>query len=101
MEDYDRPWVRADVVSSVAWSDDMVAQQLDSERTSVLRDYADGKLGTSEAIEKLGLSDFADLLVALSREGLLLPKPDDTAERRANVERARAILQPLLRVHGD
>lgn len=68
---------------------------------SVLRAYADGKLGTNEAIEKLGLSDFADLLVALSREGLLLPKPDDTPERRANVERARAILQPLLRAHGD
>ncbi len=83
-------------------SDEMVAQQLDRERTtSILRDYADAKLGTGEAIEKLGLNDFADLLVALSREGLLLPKPDDTPERRANVERARAILQPLLRAHGD
>lgn len=70
-------------------------------RLSVLRDYANGKLGTTEAIEKAGLQDFADLLIVLSQENLLLPKPEDTPERRADIDRARAILQPLLRAHGD
>ena len=70
-------------------------------RSSVLREYANGKLGTKEAIENAGLQDFADLLIVLSQENLLLPKPEDTPERRADIDRARAILQPLLRAHGD
>jgi hypothetical protein len=55
----------------------------------VLRDYAAGLLGTRHAIERAGLDDYADLLIALSRHDLDLPKPADTPERRANIERAR------------
>jgi hypothetical protein len=65
-----------------------------------LRAYANGSLGTRQAIARAGLEDFADLLIALAKNGLDLPKPADTAKRRANVERARALLQPRLQRHG-
>ena len=65
---------------------------LTPDQMETLRAYADGKLGTREAIKRAGLHDYADLLIAM-------PKPADTPERAANVERARAILQPLLRRH--
>ena len=65
-----------------------------------LRAYAGGQLGTREAIERLGLRDYADLIIALVREDLPLPRPADTPARRAAVERARAILQPRLRRDG-
>jgi hypothetical protein len=67
------------------------------QQLQVLRDYAAGLLGTRRAIERAGLDDYADLVIALAQHDLDLPKPDDTTERRANLERARAILQPLLR----
>lgn len=66
----------------------------------MLRDYAAGRLGTREAIRRAGLDDYADLIIALVRHDLDLPKPADTPERRANLERARAILQPRLRAPG-
>lgn len=66
-----------------------------------LRRYAAGMLGTREAIERAGLEDFADLLIVLAQNELDLPKPDDTPKRRANVEQARAILQPRLRRYAD
>jgi hypothetical protein len=72
----------------------------DPKQIDVLRQYAGGLLGTRQAIERAGLEDFADLLIALSQNDLLLPKPADTAERRANVELARAVLQPRLRRHA-
>jgi predicted XRE-type DNA-binding protein len=58
-------------------------------------------LGTREAIERAGLEDFADLLIALAQNNLSLPKPVDTPERRANVDMARAALQPRLRRATD
>jgi hypothetical protein len=67
------------------------------QQLQVLRDYAAGLLGTRRAIERAGLEDYAELVIALAQHHLDMPKPDDTPERRANVERARAILQPLLR----
>jgi hypothetical protein len=72
----------------------------DLKQIDVLRQYAEGLLGTRQAIERAGLEDFADLLIALPQNGLLLPKPADTAQRRANVELARAVLQPRLRRHA-
>ncbi len=69
----------------------------EQQQLKVLRDYAAGLLGTCRAIERAGLDDYADLVIALSRHDLDLPKPADTPERAANLERARAILQPLLR----
>ena len=63
----------------------------------VLRDYAEGRLGTRAAIEKIGAQDYADLVIALAQQDLPFPKPADTPRRRANVARARALLEPLLR----
>jgi hypothetical protein len=63
----------------------------------VLRDYAAGLLGTRRAIERAGVEDYAELVIALAQHDLDLPKPADTPEREVNLERARAILQPLLR----
>jgi hypothetical protein len=69
----------------------------DPKQLEVLRQYAGGTLGTRQAIERAGLDDFADLVVALAQNDLNFPKPADTQRRRANVELARAILQPRLR----
>jgi hypothetical protein len=71
----------------------------DQDRLAALRAYAEGRLGTRRAIERLGARDYADLVIALARHGLDLPKPPDTPRHAAQVARARAILQPLLR-HG-
>ncbi len=70
------------------------------ERLAVLRRYAAGQLGTREAIERAELDGFADLLIGLARYDLSLPGPTDTPERWANVARARAVLQPLLRANA-
>jgi hypothetical protein len=70
-------------------------QQLD-----VLRRYTAGQLGTRQAIERGGFEDFADLMTALAENNFDLPKPADTPKRRANVELARALLQPRLRQHA-
>jgi hypothetical protein len=66
----------------------------------VLRDYAEGRLGTRQALERAGLADFAELIIALAQHGLELPKPAATRRRHAHVARARTILQPRLR-HGS
>lgn len=68
------------------------------EQIAVLRAYSAGRLGTREAIARAGLDDFADLLIALGHHDLPLPGPEDTPQRRENVERARVLLEPLLRV---
>lgn len=73
---------------------------LDQNRLAALRQYAAGLLGTRQAVEGAGLDDYADLLVALAQHDLALPKPADTPARLADVERARAILQPRLRAHA-
>lgn len=72
----------------------------DPKQLEVLRQYAGGMLGTRQAIEGAGLEDFADLMMALAQNDLALPKPADTPKRRANVELARALLQPRLRSHA-
>jgi len=56
-----------------------------------LTTYANGLLGTRQAIDRAGLGDFADLLIALAQNGLSLPRPEDTPERRAHVDMARAV----------
>jgi hypothetical protein len=70
------------------------------QQLEVLRDYAAGLLGTRRALERGGFDDYADLVIALSRHDLDLPRPAETPERQANLERARAILQPRLRNAG-
>jgi hypothetical protein len=59
--------------------------------------YAAGRLGTRETIDRVGLHDYADLLIALVRNDLDFPKPAGTPAREANMARAREILQPRLR----
>ncbi len=65
-----------------------------------LGDYAAGLRGTRQAVQRAGVEDDAEVVVALARHDRNLPKPADTSERRANLERARAILQPRLRDAG-
>lgn len=77
-----------------------MSEAINPTQFDALRQYAAGMLGTRQAIERAGLADFADLLIALAQAGLDLPKPADTPTRRAHVERARAILQPRLRRHA-
>jgi hypothetical protein len=74
-----------------------VHPKIGPEQLEVLRQYAGGALGTRQAIERAGLKDFADLLIALAQNDLDLPKPADTPRRRANFELASAVLQPRLR----
>jgi hypothetical protein len=77
-----------------------MTKRTEERKLQVLRDYAAGKLGTRRAIELAGFADYADLLIALAQNDLDLPKPADTPEHRAQVARAREILQPLLRNAG-
>ncbi|MBB6229138.1 hypothetical protein FHS79_003339 [Polymorphobacter multimanifer] len=72
---------------------------LPQDRVQLLRAYAAGQLGTRSAIERLGMRDYADLVIALAQDDLGLPKPAETSAHMAHVARARAILQPRLR-HG-
>ncbi len=67
---------------------------------ATLHAHAAGQLGTREAIDRAGMRDYADLVIALARNGLDLPKPSATPAREARVTRARAILQPRPR-HDD
>lgn len=70
------------------------------DQLAALRDYAAGRLGTRQAMDRAGVRDYAELIIALSQHDLGLPKPADTPRRQAHLARARAILQPRLR-HGD
>jgi hypothetical protein len=45
------------------------------------------------------MRDYADLVIALAQNDLDMPRPTESAARKANLARASAILQPLLR-HG-
>lgn len=65
-----------------------------------LRAYSAGWSGTRDTINRLGMRDYADLLIALGRLDLPLPRPTESASRAAAVARASAILQPRLR-HGS
>lgn len=71
----------------------------DVSNLEVLRSYAAGRLGTRQAIERAGLRDFADLVIAMAQNNLDFPRPADTPKHTAQVAHASALLQPLLR-HG-
>jgi hypothetical protein len=71
----------------------------DQERLAALYDYAAGHAGTRATIDKLGMRDFADLIIELARHDLALPRPEETPALKAHKDKARAILQPRLR-HG-
>jgi hypothetical protein len=68
----------------------------EAEKLRHLSEYADGRLGTRDVIERLGLRDYADLIVELARHDLPFPKPDYPG-RAEHLARARAILGPRLR----
>jgi hypothetical protein len=75
--------------------------ELTPEQLETLRAYSAGRLGTRETIDRVGLHDYADLLIALARNNLDLPKPAETPTREANIARARDILLPRLRQPRD
>jgi hypothetical protein len=70
------------------------------EQLAILRSYSAGRLGTRTTIERAGLRDYGDLIVALAQNDLDFPRPLSTPTYEAHLVRARAILQPLLR-HGS
>jgi hypothetical protein len=74
-----------------------MTNQTDSKQLEALRAYAAGLLGTRQTIDRAGLQDYADLVIALAQNDLDFPKPADTPKHRAQLEQARAVLQPLLR----
>jgi hypothetical protein len=73
--------------------------ELDQNQLEALRAYAAGQLGTRQTIERAGMHDYADLVIALAQTGLAFPKPAATPRHEANLARAREILRPRLR-HG-
>ena len=76
-----------------------MTEETEQKQLKALRDYAAGLVGTRETMRRAELGDYAELVIALVQHDLDLPKPADTPQRRAHLERASAILQPLLR-HG-
>jgi hypothetical protein len=76
-----------------------MSSTLTEPQLATLHDYAAGQLGTRRAIERMGMRDYADLVIALAQHGLDFPKPADTPRHAAQLALARAILQPRLR-HG-
>ena len=74
--------------------------QLNLDQLETVRAYAAGELGTRQAIERAGMHDYADLVIALAQTGFAFPKPEPTPAHEANIARASAILQPLLRRGG-
>jgi hypothetical protein len=77
-----------------------MTEDTEQQQLKALRDYAAGLVGTRETMRRAGIDDYAELVIALAHQDLPLPKPADTPQRRAQVERASAILQPLLRHAG-
>ena len=76
-----------------------MTEETEEKQLKALRDYAAGLVGTRETMRRAGVNDYAELVIALMKNNLDLPKPADTPRRRENLERATAILQPFLR-HG-
>jgi hypothetical protein len=74
----------------------MNAQQ----KLSVLREYSAGHAGTRATIERVGLDDYADLVIALAANDLPFPKPPDTPALRRHRAKARELLLPRLTKRG-
>jgi hypothetical protein len=68
-----------------------------TEALAALRAYSAGQAGTRRTLERLGLHDYADLVIALAQHGLDFPKPAETPSHTAQFAASRAILGPLLR----
>jgi len=66
-----------------------------NEELTILQAYSTGKAGTRATIEQIGGQDYADLLVALGKYDLDLPKPDATG-REEQLLLASSLLRPLL-----
>jgi len=49
--------------------------ELSQDQLETVRAYAAGQLGTRQAIERAGMHDYADLVIALAQTGLDFPKP--------------------------
>jgi hypothetical protein len=77
-----------------------MSKDLSPDQLETIRAYAAGRLGTRATIDRTGMHDYADLLIALAQNDLDLPKPTATQAHESRVARARSILQPRLR-RGD
>jgi hypothetical protein len=77
---------------------DSKMRNLDPVQLAVLIDYSEGRLLTRDTIEKLGLDDYADLIIELSQRDLPFPQPQESEARMRSLALATAILQPLLRL---
>jgi len=77
---------------------DSKMRNLDPTQLAVLIDYSEGRLLTRDTIEKLGLDDYADLIIELSQRDLPFPRPQESEARMRSLALATAILQPLLRL---
>lgn len=75
-------------------------RNLDPDQLATLKDYAAGRLGTRATVERLGLHDYADLVIELSQRDLPFPKPRRSKARDQSVALAGALLQPRLRRGG-
>lgn len=75
-------------------------RNLDADQLATLKDYAAGRLGTRATVERLGLHDYADLVIELSQRDLPFPKPRRSKARDQNLVLVSALLQPRLR-RGD
>jgi hypothetical protein len=71
--------------------------ELAHHQLTALRAYAAGQLGTRQTIERAGMHDYADLVIALAQTDMDFPKPATTPLHEAHFARASAILQPRLR----
>jgi hypothetical protein len=72
---------------------------IDTQRRA-LRDYAARLASTRETMRRADIGDYAELIIALAQNDFDFPKPADTPQRRTHLERATAILRPLLRHPG-
>ena len=75
-------------------------RSLDPTQLNALNDYAAGRLGAGAAIERIGLHDYADLIIELSQRDLPFPKPQESPARDRSLALATAIPQPRLRSGG-
>jgi hypothetical protein len=75
-------------------------RDLDPDQLKALHDYAEGRLATRVAIDRIGLHDYADLIIELSQRDLPFPKPGESPQRDRAIAIATAILQPRLRRDG-
>ena len=62
-----------------------MSRAIKSKSIDILRDYAAGMPGKRQTIERTGLQDYPDLMIAMVQNDFAFPKPADTPEHRARI----------------